>query len=75
MTERHFSDEDIVKILADLVLTRKIKSDRDPKVEMILAKLDKRYVGVFINSETNKCITLRPLRENEKVYLETGEWP
>jgi hypothetical protein len=73
MLERNFSEEDVVKILSEEVPVKKIKSDRDPEIDLIMAKLENRFIVVLINRTTNVCVTVRNLREKEKLFFESGE--
>jgi len=73
MIERNFSEEDVVKILSEEVQVKKIKSDRDLQIDLIMARIDNRFIAVFINRTTNVCVTIRNLREKEKLFFESGE--
>jgi len=73
MRERNFSEEDVVKILSKEVPTKKIKSDRDLEIDLIMAKIEDRFAVVLINRTTNVCVTVRNLRKKEKLFFENGE--
>ena len=69
MLEREIKKEQIDIILNHDVPSLIIPSKKDPEVDLILAKVEEKYLMIAINRLTRTLITVRPMRKEEKLFF------
>jgi hypothetical protein len=66
MQERGVSKHEVECILSQDVQSLVIPSKSDTDVNLILAQVREKFLMLAINRITQKLITVRPMRDNEK---------